>query len=178
MMNKQKSSKAGLWKVATFLPLLALLLMAFGKTGENVQKNSPPEREMLNQEKTIVIESATQDRDSIYSTPEVMPQFPGGEEALRKFINENALYTETDLKVYKQKKMKVHVAEGFVAFIINSQGKVIKMNLVKSITPGLDSAILRAIRLIPDWIPAKDKGKTVSSSYILPMNNFIVFREY
>ena len=35
MMNKQKTSKAGLWKVATFLPLLALLLMAFGKTGEN-----------------------------------------------------------------------------------------------------------------------------------------------
>ena len=36
MMNKQKSSRAGLWKVATFLPLLALLLMAFGKTGESV----------------------------------------------------------------------------------------------------------------------------------------------
>ncbi len=34
-MNKQKTSKAWRWKVATFLPLLALLLMAFGKTGEN-----------------------------------------------------------------------------------------------------------------------------------------------
>ncbi len=44
MMNKQKSSKAGLWKVATFLPLLALLLMSFGKTGESVyleKKMSP-----------------------------------------------------------------------------------------------------------------------------------------
>lgn len=38
MMNKQKTSKARRWKVATFLPLLALLLMAFSKTGEN-----PPE---------------------------------------------------------------------------------------------------------------------------------------
>ncbi len=35
MMNKQKTGKAGFWKVATFLPLLALLLMAFGKSGEN-----------------------------------------------------------------------------------------------------------------------------------------------
>ena len=34
MMNKQKTSKAWRWKVATFLPLLALLLMAFGKSGE------------------------------------------------------------------------------------------------------------------------------------------------
>ena len=39
MMNKQKSSKAGLWKVATFLPLLALLLMFCGRTGGN----EPPE---------------------------------------------------------------------------------------------------------------------------------------
>jgi beta-lactamase regulating signal transducer with metallopeptidase domain/biopolymer transport protein ExbD len=35
MMNKSKTSKAWRWKVATFLPMLALLLMAFGKTGEN-----------------------------------------------------------------------------------------------------------------------------------------------
>jgi TonB family protein len=43
MMNKQKTSKAWRWKVATFLPLLALLLMAFGKTGENV----PPDQTTL-----------------------------------------------------------------------------------------------------------------------------------
>lgn len=45
MMNKQKTSKAWRWKVATFLPLLALLLMAFGKTGENVPvKRNVPEK--------------------------------------------------------------------------------------------------------------------------------------
>lgn len=36
MMNKSKTNKAWCWKVATFLPLLALLLMAFGKRGEIV----------------------------------------------------------------------------------------------------------------------------------------------
>jgi beta-lactamase regulating signal transducer with metallopeptidase domain len=40
MMNKSKTSKAWCWKVATFLPLLALLLMAFGKRGEIVTPNS------------------------------------------------------------------------------------------------------------------------------------------
>ena len=39
MMNKQKTSKAWRWKVATFLPMLALLLMAFSKTGGNVLPN-------------------------------------------------------------------------------------------------------------------------------------------
>ncbi|WP_430974216.1 M56 family metallopeptidase [Sunxiuqinia rutila] len=46
MMNKQKTSKAWRWKVATFLPLLALLLMAFGRTGEN----APPEQILLSPE--------------------------------------------------------------------------------------------------------------------------------
>lgn len=36
MMNQSKNGKAGIWKVATFLPLFALLLMAFGRTGEKV----------------------------------------------------------------------------------------------------------------------------------------------
>jgi beta-lactamase regulating signal transducer with metallopeptidase domain len=45
MMNKSKTNKAWCWKVATFLPLLALLLMAFGKRGEIVpEKRSLPEK--------------------------------------------------------------------------------------------------------------------------------------
>jgi beta-lactamase regulating signal transducer with metallopeptidase domain len=45
MMNKSKTSKAWCWKVATFLPLLALLLMAFGKGGEIVpEKRILPEK--------------------------------------------------------------------------------------------------------------------------------------
>jgi beta-lactamase regulating signal transducer with metallopeptidase domain len=45
MMNKSKTNKAWCWKVATFLPLLALLLMAFGKRGENVpEKINLPEK--------------------------------------------------------------------------------------------------------------------------------------
>ncbi len=45
MMNKQKSNKAWSWKAAAFLPMLALLLMAFGRTGENVsEKMNLPEK--------------------------------------------------------------------------------------------------------------------------------------
>ncbi|HLN72613.1 MAG TPA: lipocalin family protein, partial [Prolixibacteraceae bacterium] len=36
MMNQSKNGKAGVWKVAIFLPVLALLLMSFGRKGENV----------------------------------------------------------------------------------------------------------------------------------------------
>ena len=38
-MNKQKNRKAWRWKVATFLPILAFLLMAFGKGNAELSKN-------------------------------------------------------------------------------------------------------------------------------------------
>ncbi len=47
MMNKQKNSRAWRWKVATFLPMLALLLMAFGKRGDNVPENRIVKKEKL-----------------------------------------------------------------------------------------------------------------------------------
>jgi hypothetical protein len=48
MMNKSKTNKAWCWKVATFLPLLALLLMAFGKRGEIVtQISSKPQTAII-----------------------------------------------------------------------------------------------------------------------------------
>lgn len=46
MMNRQKTSKAWRWKVATFLPLLALMLMAFGNRSEKV----PPEQNLFRSE--------------------------------------------------------------------------------------------------------------------------------
>jgi len=50
MMNKQKTSKARRWKMAIFLPLLALLLMAFSKTGERrIEKNTTNEKFIVNQ---------------------------------------------------------------------------------------------------------------------------------
>jgi hypothetical protein len=56
MMNKQKTSKAGLWKVATFLPLLALLLMFCGRKGENV--NSEISSSVVSEKTSTKIEGA------------------------------------------------------------------------------------------------------------------------
>ena len=63
-MTKQKTSKARLWKVATFLPLLALLLMAFSKTGESSSK-----KEL--QIENAIIQESTLEKDSKIAKPEV-----------------------------------------------------------------------------------------------------------
>ena len=53
MMNKSKTNKAWRWKVATFFPLLALLLMAFGKRGEIVTQIASQPQTAINQSETI-----------------------------------------------------------------------------------------------------------------------------
>jgi TonB family protein len=68
MMNKHKTSKAWRWKVATFLPLLALLLMAFGKSGEE------PINKKIQNEKISTYISETE--NSSKTTSQEIIQFP------------------------------------------------------------------------------------------------------
>jgi biopolymer transport protein ExbD/beta-lactamase regulating signal transducer with metallopeptidase domain len=62
MMNKSKTSKAWHWKVATFLPLLALLLMAFGKPGELKPNKDAPENELVTSSIPIQSQQSQTDR--------------------------------------------------------------------------------------------------------------------
>ena len=163
MMNKQKTSKAGLWKVATFLPLLALLLMAFGKTGENVPLESYANQVISYQEKPIAKDTTTQPKEKVYTIVESMPEFPGGDKALRKFLDENVQYPE-DAKV---KKIQGKV---FVNFIVNREGKVMDAKVLRGIRPDLDAEALRVIRSMPNWTPGKQNGKTVSVSYTIKID--------
>ena len=170
MMNKQKTSKAGLWKVATFLPLLALLLMAFGKTGEkvNLEKKLSPQIVSTGFHDSVkeLSKADVQQKDSIkvkekvYLVVEVMPEFPGGDKAFEAYIAKSMKYPEAA----KAKKIQGKV---FVTFIINSQGKVTNPKIAHGVDPDLDAEALRIISQMPQWSPGKEKGKPVRVSYTM-----------
>jgi len=166
MMNKQKTSKAGIWKVATFLPLLALLLMAFGKMGENLPLESHANQVILNQEKTNAKDTTTQTKEKVYAIVEVMPEFPGGEMALRKYLSENVQYP-------KEATAKGIQGKVFVNFIVNSEGKILDAKVIRGVSPSLDAEGLRVIRAMPNWKPGKEKGVAVSVRYTLPIRFLI-----
>ena len=163
MMNKQKTSKVWRWKVATFLPLLALLLMAFGKTGENVPTDNQSDKAFLNQEKTTAKDTATQPKEKIYYIAEILPEYPDGEKALRKFLSENVQYP-------KEATAKNIQGKVYVNFIVNREGKIVDAMVLRSVDPDLDAEALRLIGLMPNWKPGKEKGVPVSVSYTIPIN--------
>lgn len=58
----------------------------------------------------------------------------------------------------------------FVAFIVNEQGGIEDVRVIKSLDPEIDAEAVRLVQEMPTWIPGKVKGKPVACRYNLPIN--------
>ena len=102
------------------------------------------------------------DSDRIYSFVEIMPNFPGGENEMREFINKNLRYP---------KKAQENGIQGrvFVRFVVQADGKITDIQVVRGIHPLLDEEAIRIIKLMPAWNPGRQDGKPVNTIYTLPL---------
>ncbi len=102
-------------------------------------------------------------KDGVYARAEKMPQYPGGEAALSKFIEENIVYPQDALDQNKEGTAKV-------SFIIDEKGAVTKATVTGSTsTPSLDNEAARVVNQMPPWKPGVVKGKNVKTSLELPI---------
>ncbi|MBN8679113.1 MAG: M56 family metallopeptidase [Chitinophagales bacterium] len=108
-----------------------------------------------------------EDGKLVYQYTEIKPQFPGGQEAMVRFLQENLKYPE----LAKQNKVEGTV---FVSFVVDETGKVVRafgqMNMPNDAKRSLVDEAVRVVESMPKWMPAKHKGKTVSCSMQLPVN--------
>lgn len=95
-------------------------------------------------------------------TVEQEPEFIGGSEALYKYISETMEYPEEAL----QKEISGRVT---VRFVIQCDGKISNIEIIRSIDPLLDMEAYRIIKFMPDWIPGKQGGKPVPIYYTMPV---------
>ncbi|MCB0812423.1 MAG: energy transducer TonB [Flavobacteriales bacterium] len=102
------------------------------------------------------------EEDKIYTIVEVMPQFPGGDEALKRYLAENLTYPQvagdngTSGVVY-------------VTFVVEKDGSVTGAEILRGIGSGCDEEALRVISRMPNWTPGKHQGKPVRIQYNLPV---------
>ena len=114
----------------------------------------------------VIKEDANYDVDlenTVFFIVEEMPEFPGGEEELLKFVTENTKYPE----VAKEKKIQGKV---FVQFVINKDGNVEDVKLAKGVDPLLDEAAIDVVKSMPQWKPGTQRGQAVKVSYTIPVN--------
>lgn len=94
---------------------------------------------------------------------ENMPEFPGGESALKKHISNNIIYPD-----YAQK----NGIEGkvYVSFIVEKDGSVSSERIARGAHAVLNAEALRVIKHLPDWKPGTKRNKPVRVSYTVPVN--------
>ena len=116
---------------------------------------------------TTLIQSAV-DTDSIENSKifggvEEMPSFPGGMAALMKYIKDNLRYPEICREGAAMGR--VHVV-----FIVNEDGSLSDIKVIRSIIPELDKEAIRVVKSMPKWNPAKQNGKAVKMKYVVSVN--------
>jgi protein TonB len=91
-----------------------------------------------------------------------MPQFPGGEDALRKYISEHLVYPKKLQKAGVKGKV-------YVSCIIEKDGEVTNEKAYQGIDKKLELEALRLVQGMPNWIPGKHKGKIVRVKMVIPV---------
>ncbi len=94
---------------------------------------------------------------------EDMPEFPGGELALRKYIANNVNYPEDAAKNGIQGKV-------YVTFVVTKDGGIANAKIARGVAPSLDKEALRVVNGLPKWEPGKQRGEYVNVSYTIPIN--------
>ena len=92
-----------------------------------------------------------------------MPEFPGGEEALRKYIAQSVKYPV----IAQENGIQGRV---YVSFVVNTKGKVTDVKIARGVDPNLDKEAIRVVNAMPAWKPGKQRGKAVKVSYTVPIN--------
>lgn len=154
MMNKSKT-RYGAWKALTALPVAAVLMVVGCKPA--VTENPDTSVEAY-----ASIHDMPADTTDTYLMVEAEPEFPGGMEALMKYLSENIKYPEQAKKENIQGKV-------YMRFVVERDGSIVDAEILRGIGGGCDEEALRVVNAMPKWEPGKQKGTPVRVQYNLPI---------
>lgn len=109
-------------------------------------------------------EEAATDKEESFTVVEQMPEFPGGQQGLFRFLSENVKYPQIAYNNNIQGRV-------IVQFVVDKDGSVTDVDVAKSGgDPSLDKEAVRVIKAMPKWRPGMQKGKPVRVRYTIPVN--------
>ena len=180
MMNKRRTSEIGKAKYLLFAPLAGALLMVSNiesvarEIGEQVPEVAEVQQkadQALNADVAVanpmakaeakasdVTAPADTTKNVVYDVTETLPQFPGGQGVMMKYLAANIKYPASAVKAKKQGRV-------IVTFVIQKDGSVTNARIVRSVDPELDAEALRIVKAMPNWTPGTQDGKPVNVKY-------------
>lgn len=102
------------------------------------------------------------DDNQIYDILDQMPSFPGGKNALMRYLASNVKYPE----IAEENGIQGRV---IVQFVVEKDGRITDVKTMKSVDPSLDREAERVVRSMPKWQPGRKQGQVVRVKYFVPV---------
>lgn len=106
--------------------------------------------------------AVTVETAKVYDVVEEMPSFPGGPAKLFEYLSQNIHYP----LVAEENGVQGRVV---VTFVVERDGSITDVKVVKSVDPSLDKEAVRLIKSMPKWKPGKQNGSAVRVKYTTPV---------
>ena len=116
----------------------------------------------IENERATALEPMDESDREPFVVVEEMPTFPGGDNALLKYIGENTIYPENAKKLNMQGRV-------IIRFCVTENGGVSRISVLKGVSPELDEEAMRVVRTLPEFKPGKQSGKPVPVWYMVPI---------
>lgn len=103
------------------------------------------------------------DPEETFTIVEEMPEFPGGDAALMRYLAKSVRYPV----IAEQNNIQGRV---YIQFVINTNGEVTNAIVLRGVDPSLDKEAIRVVENMPNWKPGKQRNKPVRVSFTVPIN--------
>ena len=100
--------------------------------------------------------------ETIHTVVEENPEFPGGEMACMKWLQENIKYPSICVEQNIQGRV-------IATFVVNRDGSIVDIQIVRSPDPYLSKEAERVLKIMPRWKPGRQRGKPVRVKFSLPV---------
>jgi len=110
---------------------------------------------------TSAFSQTTNDTDSnkVYIVVQTQPKFPGD---VNKYLSDSIKYPDDAKAANKQGTV-------FVQFVVEKDGSVSSVKVLRGVCPSLDNESVRVISAMPKWSPGMQNGHRVRVSYCVPI---------
>ena len=169
MINVKKSPKIKLATYTFVFPIVLLLLVINNvhAVADRINKTEAVKNVVVEDMPKctayeLVLDSDSELEDQVFISVEKMPEFPGGEVALLKYIADNVNYPIIAAKNGIQGRVTC-------TFVVNIDGSVTEVQVVRPNDQHLDAEAIRVLQILPKFNPGMQGGKPVRVKYSVPV---------
>lgn len=103
------------------------------------------------------------EKNTTGQAPAKLPQYPGGDAEMFKFLAMNVRYPAEAMKANEQGRVTV-------SFVVGADGSINDVKVMKGVSSALDAEAVRVVASMPRWTPARNEaGEPVACSFALPV---------